>query len=411
MELGNLRISARIVASAIAAALGMAAETATTRSDADRLPTDVAVVPISLQGEEPASVGSDDAALVYGQAARLLERADAAGICSPASSNLVYPSYPPYGDAWMKMEQADYQAGADVRKLVRQASGMKHAAWASLNPQNGGRRWQYLNGCRNIANEIGDAALYQSVVLHDEQGAFDSIGDVLHLGDLLQNEPGVVLVRFLVSEGIQALAMSRLTVMISNVTISADSTETTAVPVPMAQAWIGRLLDHPDAQAQLDRALKGEPGGVAANPVMKPSLARALETARRVLCERDLTAMSLAAHVFQFKHGRWPGSLDDLKTEMPRLPLDPWGDGKQTLGYVLIKGALRGGADRPLVYSRCGANDGLFYRTDAPQYSYYNSDGSQVPQNMQKHGGQFRDVVRWAPVEGQTHQPTTMPVP
>lgn len=96
---------------------------------------------------------------------------------------------------------------------------------------------------------------------------------------------------------------------------------------------------------------------------------------------------------------------------MPRLPLDPWGDGKQTLGYVLIKGGLRGGADRPLVYSRCGASDGLFYRTDAPQYSYYNSDGSSLPAAQQKHGGQFRDVTRWAPERGGKPGSTTMLVP
>ena len=31
------------------------------------------------------------------------------------------------------------------------------------------------------------------------------------------------------------------------------------------------------------------------------------------------------------------------------LPKDPWGDGKQNFGYVVIKGGLPNGSDRPLV--------------------------------------------------------------
>jgi hypothetical protein len=73
---------------------------------------------------------------------------------------------------------------------------------------------------------------------------------------------------------------------------------------------------------------------------------------------------------------------------LPKIPVDPWGDGKQTLGYVVIKGGLPDGADRPLVFSRCNSSDGLFFRADRPAYSFYNV-------HKGKEGGEFRDVARW----------------
>jgi hypothetical protein len=76
---------------------------------------------------------------------------------------------------------------------------------------------------------------------------------------------------------------------------------------------------------------------------------------------------------------------------------DRWGDGTQPLGYVLVRGGLPDGGDRPLVYSRCRSKDGLMYRTDAPQYGFYTLDGSDRPSSEQKQAGQFRDVARWVP--------------
>ena len=218
----------------------------------------------------------------------------------------------------------------------------------------------------------------------------------MHLAELLRNQPGETLVRLLVAVGIDALDMNRLMVMTSGATITEDASDTHDLPLSTARDWIARLLDHPAAQAEFDQVMRGEPAGSATNPILKPSLDRIRDTIRRVHSERDMTAMSLAAHIYLFEHERWPGSLEELASELPRVPIDPWGDGKQTLGYVLIKGGLPDGADRPLVYSRCRSKDGLFFRTDDPEYSFYVSDGSKLPAAQQKQGGQFRDVARWA---------------
>jgi hypothetical protein len=100
----------------------------------------------------------------------------------------------------------------------------------------------------------------------------------------------------------------------------------------------------------------------------------------------------------------------ELRGYLPSMPIDPWGDGEQTLGYALIKECLPDGSDRPLVYSRCGMKDGLFFRIDQPEYSYYTGDGSHRNLSEQKQGGQFRDVASWAPVEGVRYTATTQPL-
>jgi hypothetical protein len=199
-------------------------------------------------------------------------------------------------------------------------------------------------------------------------------------------------------------------VMVANAEITEDGRDLNDLPLATATQWIARLLDHPDAQVERDQVMKGEPSAAYANPVIQRSLVRILETVHRMQTERDLAAMSLAAHVYQYKFGRWPANLDELKTELPRVPVDPWGDGKQTLGYALVAHGLPDGSDRPLVYSRCWLKDGLFFRTDEPHYSFYNSDGSKLPIAQQKRGGQFRDVANWVPVEGTNAGATTRPL-
>jgi hypothetical protein len=317
---------------------------------------------------------------------------------SPDDTNWTFPAYPPYGDRWNNLEAADYLAGSGARAMVHGTAEMNFAAWPALSRSRADpNNLNYLKECRVIANHVGDAALYEALVLHDEPGAMESIEDLFHLGDLLENQRGYNIVRMLVSVGIRTLATARAEVIIANAAMTIVAAGAHDLPVTTAEAWIGRLLNHGDAQAELDRALQGEPAGAKQNPIVRPSLDRALRTVRRYLMERDLAAMSIAAHVYRFRHERWPGSLGELQTELPRVPIDPFGDGKQTLGYVLARGGLPDGSDRPLVFSRADSGDGLFYRVGEPAYSFYLVSGAAA---NQKHGGQFRDIAGWSPPEG-----------
>jgi len=353
---------------------------------------------------------SQDAAKIYLQAAKIIRDDDAKNIMSPAASDMSYPGFPPMTDAWLQMEKQDYGLHARVRQMVHDAASMTTAAWPEWKKSDPARV-HYLNECRNLANEIADAALYQSLVLNDQPAAFSSARDLLHLAELLKNQPGENLVRLLVAVGIEALDVNRLMVMTSGATITEDASNARDLPLSTAKDWIATLLNHPDAQKELNQAMSNEPAGNTTNPILQPSLNRILETIRRIHAERDMAAMSLAAHVYRYEHGQWPSNLSDLASELPRVPIDPWGDGKQTLGYVLVKGGLPNGADRPLVFSRCRSRDGLFFRTDEPEYSFYvNSTARNVESPQSKEGGQFRDVARWTPPSARSAGPTTQPL-
>ena len=243
----------------------------------------------------------------------------------------------------------------------------------------------------------------------DQPDAFASSEDLFRLSDLLRDQPEETLVRLLVASGIDALNDYRLMIIVANAKITEDEHDLNDLPMKTATERIDRFLDHPDAQARVDEVIKSESQQGMAK-LSQQRMDRLMETVRRCETERDFVAMSLGAHVYQYKNGTWPANLEELKTELPSIPIDPWGDGKQTLGYALIAHGLPDGTDRPLVYSRCGMKDGLFFRIDGPQYGFYAYDGTKLHLAEQKHGGQFRDLAAWTPKAGTAAGPTTRPL-
>jgi hypothetical protein len=170
---------------------------------------------------------------------------------------------------------------------------------------------------------------------------------------------------------------------------------------------IERLLTTQSAQQKLDALPQSDLDELNGNPASKR---RAIETFNRGNTERAFAAMSLAARLFYVENNRWPASADELAPRyIPEIPIDPWGNGTQRLGYVLLKAALPDGADRPMVYSRSESRDGLLVRFDQPLYSFYTGDGSSAPRKDQKQGGQFRDLSRWVP-DSSKPAPTTQPL-
>jgi hypothetical protein len=323
----------------------------------------------------------------------------------PANSNLTYPDYPPFGKDWETTEAHAWMQNRAARELARQAISINGATWPD-NPSN-----HFLNKCRALANELGDAALYEHEQGRDAD-AFQSLGDVLHMGALLNANLHKALINNLVGGGCIALAMQRMMIITSNVSLVAGGQNPIALPVDSARKLIVTLLQAPVAETEMSGILKAEDGDLAAQNIFSSSLNRATETFRRVSAEENLAAMSLACHVFFFHNHRWPASSTELSAQLPGgLPKDPWGNGGQTLGYVLINAGLPDGSDRPLVYNRSRSGDGLFFRIDQPLYNYYVRDGSSLPADQQKHGGQFRDVASWVPGPEKPTGPTTRPLP
>ncbi len=324
---------------------------------------------------------------------------------SPASSNLEYPNYPPYSEQWEELAKAAWEQNAEARELVRSVRNVDTVTW----PNTGD--FKYLNGSRELANQIGDAALYLDTQ-GDSGAAFDALNDLWHMTDLLRpHEQKGTLVELLVSVGIDALALNRLMIITSGVTLSRDADNPKALSVDGANTLVARLLVPVDAKAmkaQFADEFKHVRGGEG---TVQGNMDEIMEMIRRINVERSCAAMSLACHVFKFDTGRWPKAADELAPKyLLSIPLDPAGDGKQPLGYVLISDGLPDQSDRPLVFSRLQSHDGLFYRDDSPQYGFYSSGVRPKPKGDYFQYGQFRDIARWSPL-ADPKSPTTRPLP
>ena len=128
-------------------------------------------------------------------------------------------------------------------------------------------------------------------------------------------------------------------------------------------------------------------------------VARSLEQFHRESAERRMTAVMLAARLYRHDHGRWP---DDAAALVPRyldgVPADPFREDGGPLGYVVLRGALPDGGDRPLVYSDAGdvgSNPQGAIGTE-PMYGWQ-QDSHRAPGRPRRETRQYRDVSLWQP--------------
>jgi hypothetical protein len=292
-----------------------------------------------------------------------------------------FRQYPPYSETQMRMAALEWDASKHVRDLARKLRSMKRAEWP--NPT-------FVS--RNLPQNLSDAANYADVQ-GDHAQAIEEIRDLIHLADLFEYQPR--LVHALSGIGLKAMSMQRLEVIVSGAPMTDDPSNVHDIPVRTARELIDQLLDQPDLKNQLVSGPRPD----QLTPTKFGDVNKAVNTTiNRITAECDMAAISLACHLFQFDHKRWPNSMEELvPAYLKQPPIDPFGDGKETVSYGLIKGGLPDGSDRPLVYVRDNTANGLFFRLDGPQYANYFGDGTDSAPAYQKHGGQFRDLTRWQP--------------
>src|SRR5439155_7640957 len=105
--------------------------------------------------------------------------------------------------------------------------------------------------------------------------------------------------------------------------------------------------------------------------------------------EMRLAAAALAIRLYRIDQGAWPASLDALVPKyLSEVPRDPFSSSGTPLGYLLIKGGLPDGADRPVVYALAGRNDISVDETMPPLVPTFCWDMRTI---------QFRDVTMWSP--------------
>jgi hypothetical protein len=316
---------------------------------------------------------------------------DGFAVQSPAESPLEYSDYPPFPPEWHKLAKAAREANADRVKLARQARTAPRGQWPP------GPLLPYLNTVRALANELGDAALYEQTQGNHAE-AVESVRDIFALARSLRATNNRYSVQLLVSVGIDALGANRLMVMGPGLEFTEDEANRRNVSPAVVRELIGELTAPRDIGAELAAAAAADPPPM---PGEKPiDIDRVALQVNRSYAEQHMLAMSLACQLFRNRNGHWPESAAQLVPDfMPKLPADPFGNGREAIGYLLVKGGLPDGGDRPLVYSLGNSKDGLFFRLDEPHYSFYRGDGSDKPDDQQKQGGQFRDVSRWTPVK------------
>jgi hypothetical protein len=116
----------------------------------------------------------------------------------------------------------------------------------------------------------------------------------------------------------------------------------------------------------------------------------------RVAMDRRLAAVGLAVQLYRAEHDRWPASMDELVPKyLPQVPRDPMAADGSGLRYLLVRGGLPGGGDRPLAYS--AGPDGAFGTANPPVLPNYGW--------MTSTGDQWRDLARWQPPAPATTQP------
>ncbi|MGA2231657.1 MAG: hypothetical protein ABSH22_12225 [Tepidisphaeraceae bacterium] len=316
----------------------------------------------------------DNAADLYIRAANLIV------VHSPLETAEIFPAYPPFGPKWNAMAKAAFEQNAPALQLARQAQGIDSATWSTdmknLLPD--------LNACAAMSREMADAAYYQHFHGNDA-GAFESIQDILHESAILRAySPAHQQIRSLMSGGVSGWAARVLMIIAPRVRLTSDPNDVQGLEISRAKEIIAILLNQEDPAAEMY--------GPATRPAATDrAFIYQVEMLNRDSAECTFAALSLACQLFAFDHHRWPDALDELKPAyLSAIPIDPWGDGRQTYGYVIIKRGLPDGGNRPLLYNRCQSQNGLFYAANCPSCEFYFElvHGS-------KHGGQFRDVAAW----------------
>jgi hypothetical protein len=446
--------------------------------------------PLTVVDLAPPTVPEEENAAAYLKAAiAAIDRRNE----SPASSSLSYPDYPPFGSAWETLASRSVAGSAKTFPLARRARAFDRFDWGTRYTRPAiAVLLPHLNNARELANTLGDAALYAHE--HgDDAAALETMRDLRHSGDGLEGEH--FLVSHLVRIGIESLAQQRLQLIAAGLRVGPEAdatgpttllptTQPTMRPASKAQvrALIGELLDErgfadalktafageravqldtadwmgqtarvtrpmftfdalrmleqdevlmeaadkpnwPAAQSFLAASAAGKPAPpvpapgtifgappppgakrqamdytrvLSSNLIGNGSMSRTIQQHTRVRADRRLTAVVLAAQLYHADHGDWPPTLQVLVPRyLPAVPQDPMAPDGRALGYVLVKGGLPGGGDRPLVFSvgDDGVDDSA--KGGLPTTPWY---------GWHRGRDEWRDVTHWVPAPAATQR-------
>jgi hypothetical protein len=346
--------------------------------------------------EQPGTQPGDDAWPLYQSAIARIRECDRLGKTCPSETNIDYPAYPPFPQDWWARAKGAYEFNAVALAAVHEATRCSAARWPANRDPKDPDFLSYLNSMRNIACEVGDAALYEHLTGKDA-AALGRIGDLLHLADLLDQADGQLVPEALTASGVREVALNRLEVIATELRLSKGARADNAAGAVAAgevRSLIVRVFSNDDLSGRIAKLVERERKFAAGQPVTAAQIEQFSRLLQRRHAERNLAAMSLACQLVRFERSRWPESLDEVAGLLPQRPRDAWGP----MGYVIVKGGRADGGDRPMVYSRCGAAAGakLAYPVREPKFGYYYASSEDAERRIPP-PGQFRDVSLWAP--------------
>jgi hypothetical protein len=150
--------------------------------------------------------------------------------------------------------------------------------------------------------------------------------------------------------------------------------------------------------AKSDGVLAAWFGGIRVN------YSAVIEQDMRVLAERRMAAVSLAARLYRIDHaGQWPRTLDELVPKyLPAVPRDPFRADGGPLSYLVTKNPADG-AERPVVYhvSSDGVDETPPNGSTLPPEPTYSWTSSRTP-GRPNAPDQWRDLSRFVPAKSAT---------
>jgi hypothetical protein len=403
-------------------------------------------------------------------------------VYGPSSSMLIWATYPPYSPAWHKLATAAFKANQPAFTQARAARPFAQADWGlSYTNPFVSPPTATLNTTRELANQLGDAALYEHTQANDAS-ALEYARDMLHLAHSLDQES--TLIHHLVAVGVEVLALERVMVIASGIRVVRGDNVPAGTSAPLGPATRGQvealirdLLDAPSPGTSTAATLRGaetvlardtlrwvtqsnwvitpavdglehhmhtsaeayaiaatQPTAALASAAMpappaaggnsiltratgpaagassngvfanwfggiSASYSMVIEQDIRLLTERRMAAVSLAAQLYRIDHaGRWPRKLDELvPAYLPAVPRDPFRADGGPLSYLVAKNPTDG-AERPVVYTV--SSDGLDETppdgSTLPPEPIYSWTISHTP-GRPNSPDQWRDLSRFVP--------------
>lgn len=280
--------------------------------------------------QPPTVPDEQNAAALYTQAGSVVNTK----VYCPSASSYTFGEDLPYPPEWHTLARRAIEVNPKPLELARQASLRQGADWGiRIRSRMPNQSFPNFNAQRNLANLLGDAAVYEH--FHgDDARAISDIRTLLHQARTLNQYPFVL--SKLVGIGIEALAVARLEVIAGDLRIGSGpstSNPSTEVSQDEVHALIGELLGGQQIAQFMAQAMRDEriamvdnvQSYVGSSLLLKPAFR--LDAARSLDRYTETARACLLPTLPAAKAALSPLSLIERQVRNEPRPVSPWSSG------------------------------------------------------------------------------------